>query len=75
MAQETITAPLPGKLLSVSVKTGDQVEEGGVICTIESMKMEVPILTPVAGTVKEVHITPEAGQILTTGQLIAVIEY
>jgi len=73
MAQEMIEAPLPGKVLGVNVTVGNAVEEGGVICTIEAMKMENPILSPVTGSVIEVAVAPE--QTVKTGQRIAVIEY
>lgn len=73
MAQEVIEAPLPGKILQVNVAAGNTVEEGGVICVIEAMKMENPILSPVTGSVIEVAVSPE--QTVKTGQKIAVIEY
>ncbi|MDH5364191.1 MAG: biotin/lipoyl-binding protein [Dehalococcoidia bacterium] len=73
MAQEVIEAPLPGKILQVNVTVGNTVEEGGVICTIEAMKMENPILSPVKGSVIEVAVSPE--QLVKTGEKIAVIEY
>ncbi|MCK4402948.1 MAG: biotin/lipoyl-binding protein [Dehalococcoidia bacterium] len=73
MAQEVIEAPLPGKILQVNVTVGNTVEEGGVICTIEAMKMENPMLSPVKGSVIEVAVSPE--QIVKTGEKIAVIEY
>ncbi len=73
MAQEVIEAPLPGKILQVNVTVGNTAEEGGVICTIEAMKMENPILSPVKGSVIEVAVSPE--QIVKTGEKIAVIEY
>lgn len=73
MAREVIEAPLPGKILQVNVTVGNTVEEGGVICTIEAMKMENPILSPVKGSVIEVAVSPE--QIVKTGEKIAVIEY
>jgi len=73
MAQEVIETPLPGKILQVNVTVGNTVEEGGVICTIEAMKMENPILSPVKGSVIEVAVSPE--QIVKTGEKIAVIEY
>ncbi len=73
MAQEIIEAPLPGKILSVEVTVGNTVEEGGVICVIEAMKMENPILSPARGSVIEVVVSP--GQVVKTGEKIAVIEY
>jgi biotin carboxyl carrier protein len=73
MAQEIIEAPLPGKIIRVEVTVGNTVEEGGVICTIEAMKMENPILSPVKASVVEVAVSP--GQIVKTGEKLAVIKY
>jgi len=73
MAQEIIEAPLPGKVLQVNVTVGNTVEEGGVICTIEAMKMENPILSPVKGSVVEVAVSP--GQVVKVGGKLAVVEY
>ena len=73
MAQEIVEVPITGKLTSVEVKVGDAVQEGDVICYIESMKMENPILAPVAGTITEIQVS--AGQTVETGTTIAIIEY
>jgi biotin carboxyl carrier protein len=73
MPTEIIEAPLPGKIIHVEVTVGNTVQEGGVICTIEAMKMENPILSPVKASVTEVAVSP--GQIVKTGQKLAVIEY
>ena len=73
MAQEAIEAPLPGKIVRVDVTVGNSVEEGGVICIIEAMKMENPILSPAKASVIEVAVSP--GQVVRTGEKIAVIEY
>jgi len=73
MAQEAIEAPLPGKIVRVDVTVGNSVEEGGVICIIEAMKMENPILSPAKASVIEVVVSP--GQVVKTGEKIAVIEY
>jgi biotin carboxyl carrier protein len=73
MAQEIIEAPLPGKIIRIEVTVGNTVEEGGVICTIEAMKMENPILSPAKASVIEVAVSP--GQVVKTGEKIAVIEY
>lgn len=73
MAQEIIEVPITGKITSVEVKVGDTVQEGDVICFIESMKMENPILAPVVGKITEIKVS--AGQMVETGRVIAVIEY
>ena len=73
MAQEIIEVPITGKIISVEAKVGDVVQEGDVICFIESMKMENPILAPVAGTITEIQVS--VGQVVETGNLIAIIEY
>ena len=73
MAQENIQVPITGKILSVNVKEGDAVAEGDIICILESMKMENPILAPVGGTVAKVGIA--ADQTVKPGDTIAVIEY
>jgi biotin carboxyl carrier protein len=73
MAQEVIEAPLPGKIVRVDVTVGNSVEEGGVICIIEAMKMENPIMSPAKASVIDVAVSP--GQVVKTGEKIAVIEY
>jgi biotin carboxyl carrier protein len=73
LARETIEVPITGKIISVNVKTGDVVQEGDVVCVLESMKMENPIITPVGGTVTEVAVHED--QVVKPGEKIAVIEY
>jgi len=60
MALETITSPLPGKIVSVKVSTGQKVNEGDLLLTIEAMKMENEIVATVSGTVAAVAVKPEA---------------
>lgn len=73
MARETVEVPITGKIVSVNVKAGDEVKEGDVLCILESMKMENPILTPVDGTIVEVGVAVD--QVVKPGEIIAVIEY
>jgi biotin carboxyl carrier protein len=73
LAQEIIEAPITGKIISIEVNVGDAVEEGDVICYIESMKMENPIITPVTGKVAEIKV--ESEQVVEVDIPIAVIEY
>jgi biotin carboxyl carrier protein len=73
LAQETIEVPITGKIISVNVKVGDQISEGDILCLLESMKMENPILAPIGGTVAKLEVA--ADQTVRAGDIIAVIEY
>jgi biotin carboxyl carrier protein len=73
LARETVEVPITGKIISVNVKASDAVKEGDVLCVLESMKMENPILAPVDGTVVEVGVAVE--QVVKPGEIVAVIEY
>ena len=73
MAQESVEVPITGKIISIDVKVGDTVEEGDVLCILESMKMENPITSPVDGTIAEISIKED--QVVKPGDVIAVIEY
>lgn len=67
-----VTVPMVGKIVSVSVKAGDQVKEDDQVAVLEAMKMEMPIVAPVSGSIKEVYVTP--GQEVETEAVIALIE-
>lgn len=71
--KEVVEAPITGTIISVEVKVGDKVEEGDVLLYIESMKMENPIMAPVAGKVTEINTA--AKQQVETGKPLVVIEY
>ena len=53
---KAIKAPMPGKILQITVKMGQAVKEGDTVCTLEAMKMEMPISATVAGTVAGIHV-------------------
>lgn len=55
-----VPAPMPGVILSIKVKPGQQVQRGEVLLTLEAMKMENEILAPRAGRVSEIFV--QAGQ-------------
>ena len=73
MAQEVVEVPITGKIIDVNVKSGDEVKEGDILCLLESMKMENPILAPVDGTINEIKVT--VNQVVSPGEVIAVIDY
>jgi biotin carboxyl carrier protein len=71
MSQE-ITAPMVGKIVDIKVKVGDRVQEDDEIAIMEAMKMEMPIVSPAAGIVKEIRVT--VGQTCEAEMVIAVVD-
>lgn len=67
-----ITVPMVGKIVTVSVKVGDMVKEEEQVAVLEAMKMEMPVLSPVNGVVKEVCVS--TGQEVDADTTIVVIE-
>jgi biotin carboxyl carrier protein len=61
-----------GKIVSVTVKVGDRIEENDQVAVLEAMKMEMPIVAPISGVVKEVCVS--AGQEVEAEATIAIIE-
>ncbi|MCG2591434.1 acetyl/propionyl/methylcrotonyl-CoA carboxylase subunit alpha [Ramlibacter sp. XY19] len=53
-----LTAPMPGKVVSFSVKAGDKVSKGQALAVMEAMKMEHTIAAPADGTVAELLFAP-----------------
>jgi biotin carboxyl carrier protein len=51
----TVSASMPGKVVTVEVSVGDSVEEGQTILILEAMKMQNEVAAPITGTVSEVH--------------------
>jgi len=49
-----LKAPMPGKILEIMVKEGDEVERGQPVAILEAMKMENELKAPVAGVVNSV---------------------
>ena len=67
----TVSAPMPGKVLSVNVKAGDAVKSGDVLLILEAMKMQNEIMAPADGTVSDVRVS--AGQTVATGDVMVVL--
>lgn len=55
-APGTVTAPLPGTVVSIAVAVGDTVERGQELCVLEAMKMNNPIRATGPGTVEQIFI-------------------
>ena len=66
-----VVAPMTGKVVSVRVKKGDQVEAGQALCVVEAMKMENEIAALKAGVVKEVLVSD--GSPVSEGETLFVV--
>ena len=71
-AQDGLFAPVPGKIVDVFVKPGDNVEEGAPLLVLEAMKMENELRAPKKGTVTVVPV--KKGDTAERGQLLVGIE-
>jgi acetyl-CoA carboxylase biotin carboxyl carrier protein len=71
MAEE-VRAEMVANVWRLLVGAGDAVAAGQPLAILESMKMEIPVAAPVAGTVREVRV--EEGGVVQEGDVIAVLE-
>lgn len=67
-----VKAELVGNVWKIEVKPGDSVGADDVILILESMKMEIPVVAPVAGKVAEIRVSEQ--DVVKEGQVLAVIE-
>jgi biotin carboxyl carrier protein len=67
-----VKAELVGNLWRIVTAVGQHVEEDDTLMILESMKMEIPITTPVAGVVSEILVNE--GDVVQEGQTVAIVE-
>ena len=71
VAVEEVHAEMVSSVWKVLVQPGAEVAAGDALVILESMKMEIPVLTERAGTVRELHVVE--GEVLQEGDLIATV--
>ena len=71
-AELALKSQIPGKVVSIAVADGDSVKKGDVVCTLESMKMQVAIKAHKDGVIKSIKVK-ETGTV-AKGDVIAEIE-
>ncbi len=69
---QSVTAYMPGRVVTILAAVGDEVEQGQGIVVLEAMKMENEIATEIAGRVSEIFV--EAGQSVEGGDPLFEIE-
>jgi biotin carboxyl carrier protein len=70
MATE-LYSPMIGKVIELLVKPGDAVEEDEPVLVLEALKMKMPIVAPVNGTLEKFCV--EVGQDIETDTVLAII--
>jgi acetyl-CoA carboxylase biotin carboxyl carrier protein len=72
VARKEIRSEITGSLWKILKQPGDTVGEDDELMVLESMKMEIPVLAEVSGTL--VEIRAKEGEPVAEGQVVAVIE-
>ena len=67
-----IVAPMPGRVVRLLVKEGDEVELGAGVAVVEAMKMQNEIRSPKKGTVQKIMATE--GAAVNAGDVLAIVE-
>jgi 3-methylcrotonyl-CoA carboxylase alpha subunit len=71
-AEKVVRAPMPGQVVKIDVKEGDEVRKNQVLGAVEAMKMEHDIRSPRDGTVKKVFV--DAGQLVDAEEALVEVE-
>lgn len=69
---QSITAPMPGRIVRILKEVGTEVAEGEGVVVVEAMKMQNEMTSPKAGKVAKLKV--EVGQTVASGDVLAIIE-
>ena len=72
MSKHDVESEVTGNVWKVLLEVGSTVAEGDVIMILESMKMEIPVESPVSGKLTELKVSPEDQ--VEEDQVLAVVE-
>jgi acetyl-CoA carboxylase biotin carboxyl carrier protein len=72
MARIEIKSEITGTVWKLVSKPGDRVESGDTLIIVESMKMEIPVITEDPGTVKEIRVKEKDP--VAEGQVVAILD-
>ena len=72
MAKFEVKSEITGTVWKVIAQPGDRVEAGDTLAIVESMKMEIPVITEDGGTVREIRVKEK--EPVAEGQVVAVLE-
>jgi biotin carboxyl carrier protein len=67
-----IVTEVAGRICALPIDVGGSVDDGQDIAFVEAMKMEIPVASPTAGTLKSIFV--KVDDVVAEGQLLAIIE-
>ncbi len=67
-----VLSPMPGTVVSINVKPGDEVAEGKEVCVVEAMKMQNLLTSPRVGKIKKVLV--KEGQTVAADEMLVEFE-
>ncbi len=71
MAEIRVKSEISGSVWKILKQPGETVEREEPVLLLESMKMEIPVMAPRDGTVKEIRV--QEGETVAEGDVVAVI--
>ena len=71
MAEIRVKSEISGSVWKILKRPGDSVEAEEAVLLLESMKMEIPVMAPRPGTVREIRV--QEGEAVAEGDVVAVI--
>lgn len=72
MSRTKVVSDIAGKVWKIEAAAGTKVAQEDTILILESMKMEIPVNAPRAGTVVEIYFNE--GEVVGEGEVVAIIE-
>ncbi len=72
VAETRVKSEITGKVWQIEASPGERLEEEDPIIILESMKMEIPVVAPIDGTLTEILVAE--GETVQEGQDVAVMD-
>lgn len=69
--EESVRAEMTGNVIRVLVGIGDSVRDGDTLLILESMKMEIPVISPTSGVIRDLDVSE--GDTVHEGDVIVII--
>ncbi len=72
MSEQVVKAPMKARVIKFHFQQGDALKDQDIVCDLEALKMEVPIMAPAAGSLTEIQASE--GQNVAAGDALFTVE-